>query len=109
MSSPVEKNNNTGAGDLSDKVAAQGDLVRKLKGEKKPKEEITAAVEVLLALKVSVGQIFSCLANLMSTSQAEFKTKTGNDWQPAGGAPAKQEKQKKAAKEVKPKEKVESD
>ena len=45
----------------------------------------------------------------MSTLQAEFKTKTGNDWQPAGGAPAKPEKQKKAAKEVKPKEKVESD
>ena len=62
MSSPVENNNNTGAGDISDKIAAQGDLVRKLKGEKKPKEEITAAVEVLLALKVRVKQIFSkCL------------------------------------------------
>ena len=46
----------------------------------------------------------------LSPSQAEFKTKTGNDWQPAGGAPpVKQEKQKKAGKEVKPKEKVESD
>ena len=45
----------------------------------------------------------------MPTLQTEFKTKTGNDWQPAGGAPAKPEKQKKAAKEVKPKEKVESD
>ena len=54
MSSPVENNNNTGAGELSDKIAAQGDLVRKLKGDKKPKEEITAAVEVLLALKVRV-------------------------------------------------------
>ena len=58
MSSPVEKNNNnTGAGDLSDKIAAQGDLVRKLKGDKKPKEEITAAVEVLLALKVIINNI----------------------------------------------------
>ena len=57
MSSPVENNNNTGAGDLSDKVAAQGDLVRKLKGDKKPKEEITAAVQVLLALKVRAGNI----------------------------------------------------
>ena len=56
MSSLVENNNNTGAGDLSDKIAAQGDLVRKLKGDKKPKEEITAAVEVLLALKVRVRQ-----------------------------------------------------
>ena len=58
MSSLVENNNNTGAGDLSDKIAAQGDLVRKLKGDKKPKEEITAAVEVLLALKVRIGKIF---------------------------------------------------
>ena len=57
MSSLVENNNNTGAGDLSDKIAAQGDLVRKLKGDKKPKEEITAAVEVLLALKVRVKHI----------------------------------------------------
>ena len=57
MSSLVENNNNTGAGDLSDKIASQGDLVRKLKGDKKPKEEITAAVEVLLALKVRVKHI----------------------------------------------------
>ena len=57
MSSLVENNNKTGAGDLSDKIASQGDLVRKLKGDKKPKEEITAAVEVLLALKVRVKHI----------------------------------------------------
>ena len=38
--------------------------------------------------------------------QAEYKTATGSDWQPAGGAPAK--KEKKPAKDVaKPKEKVE--
>ena len=56
MSSLVEKNNNTiGAGEISDKIAAQGEIVRKLKGDKKPKEEITAAVEVLLALKVRKG------------------------------------------------------
>ena len=58
MSSPVEINNNTGSGDLSDKIAAQGDLVRKLKGDKKPKEEITAAVGVLLALKVRIVKYF---------------------------------------------------
>ena len=40
--------------------------------------------------------------------QAEFKTATGSDWQPAGGAAPKQEKQKKAAKDAKPKEKVET-
>merc|ERR1711963_376028 len=53
----------------------------------KPKEEITAAVTTLLALK------------------DDYKKATGSDWKPAGGAPAKQEKQKKPAKEVKPKEK----
>merc|ERR1719184_287065 len=72
---------------LSGKVEAQGNLVRQLKGDKKPKEEIDAAVKKLLELK------------------AEYKAATGNDWQPAGGAPKKQEKQKKAAKEVKAKEK----
>jgi len=82
-----ESNSSGGGGELADKIAAQGDLVRTLKADKKPKEEITAAVNVLLALK------------------AEYKTQTGNDWQPAGGAAAKQEKQKKPAKEVKPKEK----
>jgi len=91
-SSPAPANNSSGGGELADKIAAQGDLVRTLKTDKKPKEEITAAVNVLLALK------------------AEFKTKTGTDWKPAGGAPApaKPEKQKKAAKEVKAKEKVET-
>jgi len=78
-------------GELSAKIAAQGDLVRQLKTDKKPKEEIDAAVKGLLALKV------------------EFKAATGSDWQPAGGAAKKPEKQKKAAKEVKPKEKVDED
>ena len=38
--------------ELSAKVDAQGGLVRQLKGDKKPKEEIDAAVKQLLALKV---------------------------------------------------------
>jgi len=77
-----------GSSDLAGKVEAQGNLVRQLKGDKKPKEEIDAAVKTLLELK------------------AEYKAATGTDWKPAGGAPKKQEKQKKAAtKEVKAKEK----
>ena len=39
-------------GELGAKVAAQGDLVRQLKTDKKPKEEIDAAVKTLLSLKV---------------------------------------------------------
>lgn len=50
---PVGENSNSGAGgELSDKITIQGDLVRQLKGDKKPKEEIDAAVKTLLALKV---------------------------------------------------------
>jgi len=46
------ENANSGAGsDISAKITAQGDIVRQLKGDKKPKEEIDAAVKVLLALK----------------------------------------------------------
>ena len=54
----------TGAGaEISSKIAAQGDLVRQLKSDKKPKEEIEAAVKILLSLKVNfindvVVQIF---------------------------------------------------
>ena len=39
-------------GDVSAKIGAQGDLVRQLKADKKPKEEIDSAVKQLLALKV---------------------------------------------------------
>ena len=42
--------------ELGAKVAAQGDLVRQLKADKKPKEEIDSAVKALLALKVSAIQ-----------------------------------------------------
>ena len=50
---PVSENSNSGAGgELSEKITVQGDLVRQLKGDKKPKEEIDAAVKTLLALKV---------------------------------------------------------
>ena len=43
-------------GELGAKVAAQGDLVRQLKADKKPKDEIDTAVKALLALKVSTIQ-----------------------------------------------------
>jgi len=70
-------------GELGAKVAAQGELVRQLKADKKPKEEIDAAVKTLLSLK------------------AEYKTATGEDWQPAGGGqPAKKQDKKKEKKEA---------
>ena len=42
---------------MSDKIIVQGDLVRQLKGDKTPKEEIDAAVKTLLALKVRTKNI----------------------------------------------------
>uniref|UniRef100_A0A8D2LLI1 Bifunctional glutamate/proline--tRNA ligase n=1 Tax=Varanus komodoensis TaxID=61221 RepID=A0A8D2LLI1_VARKO len=49
---------------LYDKVAEQGEVVRKLKTEKAPKDQIDAVVKVLLALK------------------AEYKQKTGQEYKP---------------------------
>jgi hypothetical protein len=43
--------------ELSAKVEAQGGLVRQLKGDKKPKEEVDVAVKQLLALKVRIIRI----------------------------------------------------
>lgn len=56
---------------LYNKVAAQGEVVRKLKAEKAPKAKVTEAVECLLSLK------------------AEYKEKTGKDYVP-GQPPASQ-------------------
>ncbi|CAB1431648.1 unnamed protein product [Pleuronectes platessa] len=53
---------------LHEKVAEQGEMVRKLKTEKAPKDQVDAAVKQLLALK------------------AEYKQQTGKDYKP--GAPA---------------------
>ncbi len=68
-------NGNGGGGAASHaKVAAQGDLVRKLKAEKAAKADIDEAVKTLLGLK------------------QEYKAATGQDWKPepsAGDAVAK--------------------
>merc|ERR1719435_849713 len=53
---------------LNASVAAQGDLVRKLKTEKAAKPEIDEAVKKLLALK------------------ADYKSATGSDWKPGAAA-----------------------
>ncbi|XP_048106277.1 bifunctional glutamate/proline--tRNA ligase [Alosa alosa] len=57
------------ANGIYERVAQQGELVRKLKSEKAPKDQVDGAVKQLLALK------------------AEFKQKTGQDYKP-GMAPA---------------------
>lgn len=58
---PLQGNNRD---DLLIKIAAQGDKVHKLKSEKADKNTVDTEVKVLLALKT------------------EFKTVTGEDWQP---------------------------
>uniref|UniRef100_A0AAR2LRU5 Bifunctional glutamate/proline--tRNA ligase n=1 Tax=Pygocentrus nattereri TaxID=42514 RepID=A0AAR2LRU5_PYGNA len=55
--------------DIYQRVAQQGDLVRKLKTEKAPKDQVDAAVKQLLALK------------------AEYKQQTGQEYKP-GVAPS---------------------
>ncbi|CAL9701168.1 unnamed protein product [Knipowitschia caucasica] len=55
---------------LYEKVAELGDVVRKLKAEKAPKDKVDAAVKQLLALK------------------AEYKQQTGQEYKPGAQAPA---------------------
>uniref|UniRef100_A0A3P9MIJ5 Bifunctional glutamate/proline--tRNA ligase n=2 Tax=Oryzias latipes TaxID=8090 RepID=A0A3P9MIJ5_ORYLA len=55
---------------LYEKVSEQGEVVRKLKSEKAPKDQIDAAVKQLLALK------------------AEYKQQTGQDYKPGSQPPA---------------------
>lgn len=57
---------------LYEKVADQGEVVRKLKADKAPKDQVDAAVKQLLALK------------------AEYKQQTGQDYKPGAQTPAAQ-------------------
>ncbi|CAG2062813.1 unnamed protein product, partial [Timema podura] len=59
--------------ELADKVAAQGDKVRKLKSEKADKNILDAEVKVLLSLK------------------AEYKSVSGKEWKPAPASSNKTE------------------
>uniref|UniRef100_A0A8C3R358 Bifunctional glutamate/proline--tRNA ligase n=1 Tax=Cyanoderma ruficeps TaxID=181631 RepID=A0A8C3R358_9PASS len=64
QSSKLETSGTLDSKALYDKVAEQGEVVRKLKAEKASKDEIGAAVEVLLSLK------------------AEYKRQTGQEYKP---------------------------
>ncbi|CAN2387448.1 Bifunctional glutamate proline--tRNA ligase [Pristimantis euphronides] len=61
---PVAATNGGDASAAYDRVSEQGEVVRKLKAEKAPKEEVDAAVKNLLHLK------------------AEYKQQTGQDYKP---------------------------
>uniref|UniRef100_A0A7N8XEZ5 Bifunctional glutamate/proline--tRNA ligase n=1 Tax=Mastacembelus armatus TaxID=205130 RepID=A0A7N8XEZ5_9TELE len=69
---PVQNSSNPAptATGLYEKVAEQGEVVRKLKSEKAPKDQVDAAVKQLLALK------------------AEYKQQTGQDYKPGTQPPA---------------------
>ncbi|XP_030355908.1 bifunctional glutamate/proline--tRNA ligase isoform X3 [Strigops habroptila] len=64
QSSKLESSGTVDSKALYDKVAEQGEVVRKLKAEKAPKEQIDEAVKILLNLK------------------AEYKQKTGQEYKP---------------------------
>ena len=59
---------NSPAEAINQKIKDQGDKVRELKANKAPKEEIKAAVDILLSLK------------------AEYKSATGTEWSPNANA-----------------------
>ncbi|XP_043367676.1 bifunctional glutamate/proline--tRNA ligase isoform X5 [Dermochelys coriacea] len=69
VSSTPQTSSNLDSKSLYHKVAEQGEVVRKLKAEKAPKDQIGAAVKVLLTLK------------------ADYKQQTGQEYQP-GNPPA---------------------
>ncbi|XP_023778638.1 bifunctional glutamate/proline--tRNA ligase isoform X7 [Cyanistes caeruleus] len=71
QSSKLETSGTLDSKALYDKVAAQGEVVRKLKAEKAPKDQIDEAVKLLLSLK------------------ADYKEKTGQEYKP-GHPPAAQ-------------------
>ncbi|XP_071595792.1 bifunctional glutamate/proline--tRNA ligase isoform X6 [Heliangelus exortis] len=64
QSSKLETSGTLDSKALYDKVAEQGEVVRKLKAEKAPKDEIDEAVKLLLSLK------------------ADYKQKTGQEYKP---------------------------
>ncbi|KFO09961.1 Bifunctional glutamate/proline--tRNA ligase, partial [Balearica regulorum gibbericeps] len=64
QSSKLETSGTLDSKALYDKVAEQGEAVRKLKAEKAPKEQVDEAVKILLNLK------------------AEYKQKTGQEYKP---------------------------
>ncbi|KAM8814869.1 bifunctional glutamate/proline--tRNA ligase [Rhynchonycteris naso] len=78
---------------LFDKVAAQGEVVRKLKAEKASKDQVDTAVQVLLQLKV------------------QYKSLTGIDYKPVSATGVedkdkkKKEKENKSEKQNKPQKK----
>ncbi|XP_048699173.2 bifunctional glutamate/proline--tRNA ligase isoform X4 [Caretta caretta] len=69
VASTPQTSSNLDSKSLYDKVAEQGEVVRKLKAEKAPKDKVDEAVKLLLSLK------------------AEYKEKTGQDYKP-GHLPA---------------------
>uniref|UniRef100_A0A803Y886 Bifunctional glutamate/proline--tRNA ligase n=1 Tax=Meleagris gallopavo TaxID=9103 RepID=A0A803Y886_MELGA len=82
----ASKHENSGTLDckaLYDKVAEQGEVVRKLKAEKAPKEQVDAAVKELLQLK------------------AQYKAVAGVDYKPVSAGSADDKDKKKKEKENK--------
>ena len=72
-SSVPAKSADSNADEINEKIVEQGDKVRELKTNKAGKDEVTAAVAVLLDLK------------------AKYKAATGQDWKPGVHKPSTKE------------------
>ncbi|KAG9336815.1 hypothetical protein JZ751_003163 [Albula glossodonta] len=70
QTSPAPVKTSSDSSGIYERVAQQGEVVRKLKAEKAPKDQVDAAVKQLLALK------------------AEYKQETGQDYKPGAAPPA---------------------
>lgn len=81
---PIQNSPAPAASGLYEKVAEQGELVRKLKTEKAPKDQVDAAVKQLLALK------------------AEYKQQTGQEYKPGLQAPASPAQTQATAASIQP-------
>ena len=83
LSSEQKKGFESASGEVLDvNIRACGDLIRKLKGEKAPKDKIQPEVNVLLKLK------------------GFYKSKTGQDWKPDSAPPSKPAESKPAKVKV---------
>ncbi|XP_064914585.1 bifunctional glutamate/proline--tRNA ligase isoform X15 [Columba livia] len=78
---------------LYDKVAEQGEVVRKLKAEKAPKEKIDAAVKELLQLKAQYKSVAGVDYKPISASGADDKDKKKKEKENKSEKQSKQQKQ----------------
>uniref|UniRef100_A0A8B9G0M4 Bifunctional glutamate/proline--tRNA ligase n=1 Tax=Amazona collaria TaxID=241587 RepID=A0A8B9G0M4_9PSIT len=93
QSSKLESSGTVDSKALYDKVAEQGEVVRKLKAEKAPKDKIDAAVKELLQLKAQYKSIAGVDYKPVTASSADDKDKKKKEKENKSEKQSKQQKQ----------------